>query len=145
MVKKGFFFWIEMIFLIIVITIAVLSMPKSEDNFLKTKDTVDLEKIGFSALRNLDQARILENLTNTTNFTASNFTALSTYMRKSLPSTIDTKLEYFNGTTCFSEAGLMVSSCGNFSIATDTTVVHYTFARTPNPVTIRLYLRRFFS
>ena len=143
--KRGMYFWIELIFLIIIITIVVLSLPKSQDGFLKAKDSFDLEKLGFGTLQNLDQSHILENFTSTTNFTASNFTAMSKYIEKSLPSTISTEIEYFNGTACFSEGGALVGSCGNFTIYSDTVVTNYVFARTYQPITIKLYLRRIFS
>jgi competence protein ComGC len=145
MVKRGFFFWIEMIFLIIIITIVVLSLPKSEDGFLAAKDSAELGKIGFNAVQNLDQSEVLETYINSTNFASSNFTALSVYIRKSLPSTTTTNIEYFNGTTCFSESGTTLSSCGNFTISKDTVVADYAFARAGKLIDIRLYLRRLFA
>ncbi|MEM2874298.1 MAG: hypothetical protein QW063_02545 [Candidatus Nanoarchaeia archaeon] len=144
MVKRGFFFWIEMIFLIIIITIVVLNLPKSENNFLSTKGMVDLEQLGFSALQALDQQGIFENYMNTTNFAASNFTALSLYIRKSLPSTIKPIIEYTNGTHCRNESGFIVS-CGNFTMAANTIVSDYTCAKLDTSITIRLYLREVFS
>ena len=145
MVKRGFFFWVEMVFLIIIITIAVLSMPKSQDNFLKSKDSENLENLGFSALQNLDRSHVLETFVNPTNFASSNFTALSVYIRKSLPSTIETTIEYAVGDACRDESGSLLSSCGNITMPADTVVMNYAFTRAGSPVTIKLYLRGIFS
>ena len=145
MVKRGFFFWIEMIFLIIIITIVVLTLPKSSDGFLAAKDSAELGKIGFNAVQNLDQSRVLEMYINPTNFASSNFAALSVYIRKSMPSTITANVEYFDGTICFSESGSPLSSCGNLTISKDTVVTDYTFARVNTLITIKLFLRRLFA
>jgi hypothetical protein len=145
MVKRGFFFWIEMIFLIIIITIVVLTLPKSTDGFLAAKDSAELGKMGFNAMQNLDQSRVLETYISPTTFASSNFAALSVYIRKSLPSTTTIDVEYFDGTTCFSEFGSPLSSCGNFTISKDTVVTDYAFARTGKLIDIRLYLRRLFA
>ncbi|MCX6775073.1 MAG: hypothetical protein NTY99_03220 [DPANN group archaeon] len=145
MVKRGFFFWIEMIFLIIIITIVVLTLPKSNDGFLAAKDSAELGKLGFNAVQNLDQSRVLETYINPTNFASSNFTALSVYIRKSISSTTTANIEYFDGTTCFSESGVPLGSCGNFTISKDTVVTDYTFARAGKLIDIKLYLRRLFA
>jgi hypothetical protein len=136
MVKRGFFFWIEMIFLIIIITIVALSFPKSKDGFSRAKDSADLEKLGYGALQNLDMGGVL--------YAPINFTSSSVYIRKSLPSTIETKIEYFDGAACFSEFGVPLGSCGNFTMPANTVVANYVFAKASSPVTIRLYLRRIF-
>ncbi len=135
--KKGLFFWIELILLVIVLTLVMLSFPRSEDNFLANKDSLDLQKLGFTTLQSLDNAGILENYINITNFSQSNFTALSVYIKASLPNTISSSIEYFNGTGCFS-----VSSCGNVTRTKDTALAEYTYAKLANPITIRLYLGR---
>jgi hypothetical protein len=141
--KKGLFFWIELILLVIVLTLVILSFPRSEDNFLANKDSLDLQKLGFTTLQSLDNAGILENYINITNFQQSNFTALSIYIRESLPGTISLNLEFFNGTRCFSESnGTLLSSCGNVTRTKDTATAEYTYAKLANPITIRLYLRR---
>lgn len=135
--KKGLFFWIELILLVIVLTLVILSFPRSEDSFLANKDSLDLQKLGFTTLQSLDNAGILENYINSTDFTQSNFTALSVYIRSSLPSTITANIEYFNGTGCTS-----LSSCGNVTRSKDTALAEYTYAKIANPITIRLYLGR---
>jgi hypothetical protein len=75
------------------------------------------------------------------NFQQSNFTALSIYIKASLPSTISYSLEYFNGTRCFSEFGQLLSSCGNITKTKNTATVEYTYAKIDSPITIKLYLR----
>jgi uncharacterized membrane protein YeiB len=140
--RKGLFYWIELILLIIVLIMIVLSFPRSRDGFLANKDSLDMEKLGFSALQSLDNANIIEAYANTTNFTGSNFTALSVYIKSSLPSTVAANIEYFNGTNCTSEFGVALTSCGNVTRTKDTAVAEYTYAKLSNPVTIKLYLRR---
>lgn len=140
--KRGLFFWIELIILVIVLTLIILSFPRSQDNFLSNKDSLDLQKLGFTALQSLDNRGILENYTNATDFSGSNFTALSVYIRSSLPGTVAANLEYFNGTNCRNEAGQIISNCGNFTKYKDTVMADYTYAKLSNPITIQLYLWR---
>lgn len=140
--KKGLFYWIELILLIVVLIIIILSFPRSHDGFLANKDSLDMEKLGFTTLQSLDNAGILENFTNITNFTQSNFTALSIYIKAPLPNTISSNIEYFNGTNCFFENGTLLSSCGNVTRVKDTATADYTYAKLSSPITIKLYLRR---
>jgi hypothetical protein len=140
--KKGLFFWIELILLVVVLTLVILSFPRSEDNFLASKDSLDMEKLGFTTLQSLDNAGILENYINMTNFSQSNFTALSVYIKAPLPNTISSNIEYFNGSNCRSESGSVALSCGNITRTKDTAMAEYTYAKIANPITIRLYLRR---
>ena len=140
--KKGLFFWVELIFLVIVLIMIILSFPHSQDGFFANKDFTDMKKLGFSTLQSLDNLGFLENATNPANFTQSNFTALSNYIRSALPNTISANLEYFNGTNCFSESsGALLSICGNVTRTKDTALVEYTYAKLSKPITIRLYLR----
>ena len=141
--KKGLFFWIELILLVIVITLIVLGFPRSQDGgFLASKDSLDMEKLGFTTLQSLDNAHIFETYINAANFTQSNFTAISVYTRAALPSAISSDLEYFNGTNCSSEMGVLLTVCGNVTRAKDTSIAEYTYAKTNPTVTLRLYLRR---
>jgi len=143
--KKGLFYWIELILLIVVLIAIILSLPQSRDGFLASKDYSDMQKLGFSTLQSLDNIGVLENYTNTTNFMGSNFTALSINIKSTLPNTIYANIEYFNGTTCFSENGTLLSSCGNISRTKDTALAEYTYAKLSNTITIDLYLRRIFG
>ena len=140
--KKGLFFWIELILLVIVLTLVILGFPRSEDNFLASKDSLDLEKLGFTTLQSLDNAGILENYINITSFQQSNFTVLSFYIKAPLRDIISPNIEYFNGTRCFSESGTLLGNCGNVTRTKDTATAEYTYAKIANPITIRLYLRR---
>lgn len=140
--RKGLFYWIELILLVIVLLAVVLSLPQSKDGFLASKDYSDMQKLGFSTLQSLDNLDILEDYTNTTNFTGSDFAALSSNIRSTLPNATYVNLEYFNGTNCFSESGTLLSSCGNISRTKDTALAEYTYAKLSNTITINLYLRR---
>jgi len=142
--KKGMFFWLEMLILVILLVVVFVSLPRSSDNFLNSKDIGDLENLGFNALRGLDNAKVLDTFTNDTNFTRSNFTALSVYIKNSLPGTVDVKLEYFNGTGCLAENGTFLARCGNFTRAGEITRAEYTMARIVNATTAHLYLGRLF-
>jgi len=142
--KKGLYFWVEMIFLVIVFILIFANLPRSADNFINVKDRNDLGNFGFSTLRSLDNIGTLDNATNDTDFSATNFTVLSSYIRGSFPSTIEIDIEYFNGTHCRSEFGSMLSSCGNFTKAADTIRVDYTMAKMVNATTMHLYMRRIF-
>lgn len=139
--KKGLFFWIELILLIIVLVIIAVSFPHSQNDFFASKGPVDMEKLGFTTLQSLDNAGILEEYTNSTNFEQSNFTALAGYIKASLPNTISLNIEYFNGTNCTSEYGTILATCSNVTRTKDTAVVDYAFAKLDNPITINLYLR----
>lgn len=140
--KKGLFFWIELLLLIVVLTLIILGFPRSGDSFLANKDSLDLQNLGFTTLQSLDNAGLLENFTNTADFAQSNFTKLSVYIKSPLPSTILADIEYFNGTNCSSEAGSIIAICGNITRTKDTATAEYTYAKLANPITIRLYLRR---
>jgi hypothetical protein len=141
--KKGLFFWIELILLVVVITLIVLGFPRSQDGgFLASKDSLDMEKLGFTTLQSLDNAGIFETYINPGDFTQSNFTAILIYTREALPSAISSDLEYFNGTNCSSETGTLLAVCGNVTRTKDTSMAEYAYAKTNPTVTIRLYLRR---
>ena len=142
--KKGLYFWIEMIFLVIIFVLIFVNLPSSSSNFISVKDQNDLENFGFNALRSLDNAGTLDNATNDTSFAVSNFTILSSYIRNSFPNTLNIDIEYFNGTHCRSEFGSVLTSCGNFTKPADTIRVEYTMARMVNATTLHLYLRRIF-
>jgi hypothetical protein len=138
--RKGMYFWLEMLLLVIIMAIVFVSLPRSEDDFLNAKADEDLETFGFDTLRNLDNSGALDAFTNDTNFTRSNFTALSSYIRNSLPTTLDAKIEYFNGTNCFLENGTFAPSCGNFTRNFETVRAEYAMARLINITTLHLYL-----
>lgn len=139
--KKGLFFWIELILLIIVLIVIFLSFPHSQNGFFANKDFADMQKLGFSTLQSLDNIGILENYTNPANFANSNFPAIANSIRTTLPNTTTANIEYFNGTKCFSESGTLLSVCGNVTRTKDTALAEYTYAKLNNPITIRLYLR----
>lgn len=143
--KRGLFFWTELVFIVMIVVLIALNISASKEGFFKMKNAVDLEKLGFGALQNLDQSRILENFTNAESITSSNFTALSLYIKESLPSTVEANIEYFDGASCLSESGGPLASCGNVTLRADTAVASYTFTRLRNPVTIKLYLWSVFS
>ena len=140
--KKGLFFWIELVLLVVVIALLVLSFPRSQNGFLANKDYSDMQKLGFSTLQSLDNNGTLETYIDATDFASSDFAALSTSIRSALPSSTYINIEYFDGTSCFNESGTWQGLCGQISRTKDTARAEYTYAKLSSPITFRLYLRR---
>ena len=140
--KKGYFYFIEIIFIVLLMTSFILFFPRAETSDLRLTEQHNLELTGITTLKNLDDSGILSKNIDPYVFTNSNFPTLSTYPRQSLPSTAGAKLQYALSTSCYSEFGVVencgLNTTGNFNAV----LSEYTFSKRPEPVTIKLFLWR---
>jgi len=140
--KKGYFYFIEIIFIVLLMTSFILFFPRAETSDLRLTEQKNLELTGVTTLKNLDDSGILSKNIDPYVFTNSNFTTLSTYTRQSLSSTTGAKLQYALNTGCYSESGI-VENCGlNMTGNFNAVLSEYTFSKRPEPVTIKLFLWR---
>ncbi|MGB9674986.1 MAG: hypothetical protein ACP5IJ_00695 [Candidatus Nanoarchaeia archaeon] len=135
--KKGFFFLVEFIVLLAVAMLVIFGLPKVTDNWISSKSHLDLKFIGFENLFALDHAGILSKYINSTDFSNSNFSALSIYINQAFLN-YQYRIEYWNGTNCFWENGT-IKECGLGTFLG--TRVDYTVATLQKPIQIRLYIR----
>ncbi len=143
--KKGFFFYAEVIIVVIFVTLIWLQFPASQQSYLDLSAQENLRAFGYTQMKALDTFGILPKYINQTNFSASNFTQLDAHIKNSLPNTILGVVEYqVNGTSCHNSSGSL-GKCGINSTSPDTTVAVYTFSNSTDPVSVRLYLRNVFG
>ena len=137
--KKGYFYFIEIIFIVILMATVILSFPRAETSHVRLTEQSNLKAIGFTTLKNLDESGIFSKYIDPYTFTNSNFTAINTYVKQGLPSTIGTKIQYELISNCYSESGAP-ENCGlNTTGNQDATLSEYIFSKRPVPVTIRLF------
>jgi len=140
--KRGYFYFIEILFILLLLTSFILFFPRAEVGHLRLTEQRNLETMGFGILKNLDESGILSKHIHPSTFTASNFTELSTFMRQSLPSTADAQIQYELTSGCFSELGAPETCGSNITGNFDVALAQYTFTKRPEPVTIKLFLWR---
>ncbi|MEM4247738.1 MAG: hypothetical protein QXH80_00565 [Candidatus Nanoarchaeia archaeon] len=140
--KKGYFYFVEILFIVILLVAVILFFPRAETSHLRLVEQNNLKTTGFTALKNLDESGIFSKYIDPYSFGNSNFTALNIYVKQSLPSTIGSKLQYKLISSCYSETGAP-ENCGlNITGNQDATLSEYIFSKRPAPITIRLYLWR---
>lgn len=154
--KRGYFYFIEIILIILLVTLIWINFPVSQQSFTYLEDQQNLKEQGFQALRVLGETGVLE--TNSSNLSASvnayndvDYNNLRLDIRHSFPSTVDMRIEYIintvNETICRSEFGQLKSNCGVNDTPRNIPVVttQYTVTNQHYPYTIKLYLWRVFS
>ncbi|MEK6923515.1 MAG: hypothetical protein AABW84_02380, partial [Nanoarchaeota archaeon] len=110
--KRGYFYFIEIILIILLVTLIWVNLPVSQQSFTYLQDQQNLKEQGFQVLRVLGETHILE--TNSSNLSANtvDYNNLRLEIRHSFPKTVDMRIEYVvNGTFCRSEFGQQ-TPCG---------------------------------
>jgi|SRR3989338_95595 len=145
--KRGYFYFIEIILIILLVTLIWINLPVSQQSFTYLEDQQNLKERGFQVLRALGDKHILE--TNSSNLSANtvDYNSLRLDIRHSFPKTVDMRIEYVvNGTFCRSEFG-QLSTCGINNTPNNISAVtaQYTITKQHYPYTIKLYLWRVFD
>ncbi len=147
--KKGFFYFVELMMILIVISIIFTHFPTVQKSSANFQQHENLRQYGFGVMKALDDVGILSAHLNTTSFNSTNFTALRSFTQASFPETIKVQLDYIvNSTTCYNQSGYTQPSgrCGlNESARQDAASVHYTFANSSDQVTIKLSMVSLFG
>jgi len=146
--RRGYFQFIEIALVVLLVaTFFFVFFPRAEISFQKFNDANNLEHIGFGVLKSIDDAGVIDAYIMAI-VESSNFTAMSWYIKDSLPATINSQVEFAtNSTYCYSENGA-VKACGLFlneSMSKPNIVrADYTYSSgiNPNPITIHLFLWR---
>jgi len=143
--KKGFYFYIELVLAILLVTIIWTQFPVSQQSYLDLAEQENLKYLGYTSLKALDLTEILPKFINETNFASSNFTNLDIYIKNILPTTVLAVPEYIlNETTCYNASG-SIGKCGVNTTFSDTTTIVYTFSNITDLISIKLYLKRTFG
>ncbi len=150
--KKAFFYFVELIVFILLVTLIWSQFPVVQQSYLDLEAQENLREIGYNTLKDIDDAGVLCDYIDEGTFIASNFTKMRINVKAALPSTTNYKISYMlNDTTCYSQDGNLISStvkneCGfNMSTDADVASVLYTCPKLGTPVTVKLYLWRLFS
>ncbi|UCD03803.1 MAG: hypothetical protein JSW73_04665 [Candidatus Woesearchaeota archaeon] len=149
--KKGYFYAIELLLVVFISVIFVLSMPESERRHSIYEEQENIKAIGYGTLFSLDKQGILD-LYIDNNITQSNFTLLKEHIETSIDSAEIAKIEYIYSTleTNYSKV-FFLNSSGDATVGGEVpkrkreilVSVIYTYSRTSDPITIKLYLRRY--
>ena len=143
--KKGFFFYVEIMLVVILAIIIWTQFPISQQSYLDLSAQENLRFLGYTYLKAIDVSGILPKYIHPTNFAATNFTKLRFVVADSLPSDIIAYPEYiYNETLCYDSSG-SAGVCGLNTTSADTTSVLYTFTNAIEPITIKLYLKSAFG
>lgn len=136
--KRGFVYFIEIIFTILIVLIIVAGFISSKQEVFEYKQRVDLREEAWHTLDNLDETGALAAL---------DFSELRDYIRESLNPTTDFEIEYYNSTTCHNvsksgELGVGVGGCTKINTTTEQDIVSvfYTIANGSKADSYRLYL-----
>jgi len=150
--KKGYFYVIELLLVVLIIVGFILTMPESERSHTSYEEQENIKAIGYGTLLALDEQGILSKYIEE-NITKSNFTVLSEYIYSSLNSIEAAKIEYiynnlsaeYQTIICLNSSG-SVTKCGDVAKRKRELLVStmYTYSKNPDPVTIRLFLRRYY-
>ena len=149
--KKGYFYAIELLLVTLTVIIFILSMPESERKHTAFEEQENIKAMGYGTLIALDEQGILKECIKE-NLSESNFTKLKEHLDTAIDSADIAKLEYIYNTVstnysemfCFNSSG-QTTICGDLPKQTREILVSiiYTYSKTPDPVTIKLYLRRY--
>ncbi len=143
--KKGFFFYVEIMLVVILALIIWTQFPISQQTYLDLSAQENLRYLGYTYLKAVDVSGVLPKYINPTNFSATNFTKLKFIVVDSLPSDIIAYTEYiYNETLCYDGSG-SAGACGLNTTSADTTAILYTFTNSTEPITIKLYLKNAFG
>ena len=143
--KKGFFFYVEIMLVVILAIIIWTQFPISQQSYLDLSAQENLRHLGYTYMKAIDVSGILPKYIHSANFSATNFTKLRFVVADSLPSDIIAYPEYiYNETLCYDSSG-SAGVCGLNTTSADTTSVLYTFTNAIEPITIKLYLKSAFG
>jgi len=143
MVKKGFFFWIEFILLLLVAILVILNLPSVKSSWLGQRHHQAIASSGYEGLKTLDSIGIFSKYIDEQNISNSNFSALSFYIKQNFPNFI-CNISYWDGNaSCYSENGTAISSCDIYPNL-GSAKIRYVVARTSKPIIIWLYLKEVF-
>jgi hypothetical protein len=138
--KRGFVYFIEIIFTILIVLIIVVGFIGSKQEVFNYRQRVDLREEGWSVLNNLDETDTLAALDSS---------ELRDYIRESLNPTTGFEIEYYNGTQCYNisasgDLGTGADSCTRINTTTEQDIVSvfYTVANGSKGDSYRLYLWR---
>lgn len=136
--KKGFVYFIEIIFTVLIVFIIVAGFLGSRQEVFEYKKVADLREEAWSVLNNIDEVGTLERI---------NYSELRDYIRESLQETVDFEMEYYNNTKChnISKKGYLgkgVDNCLWINTTTQQDIVStiYTAANNSRADSFKLYL-----
>lgn len=146
--KKGYFYLIELILTVILISIAMFYFPQTSRTHTNYEELENMKNIGYSALHNLDSQGIFNQNFNI-NISNSDFNTLSQHIESSINTVNVNKIEYlisnsdYSSIYCLDRNGNS-TSCGEVSKKSREIVATtlYTYGKKSEPVTIKLYLGR---
>lgn len=135
--KKGFVYFIEIIFTVLIVLIIFSGFIESKQEVFEYKERQDLREMGLGVLWSFyDTSTISTNL-------------LPNYTKEAFPNTIDLKMEIYNNSCYLIEnnnyfAYSPSTDCGKINISTtnDIVSVYYTIADGNMLKSVKLYLWR---
>lgn len=149
--KKGYFYLVEIMLVVLTIVIFILYMPESERKHTLYEEQENIKAIGYGALFALDEQGIMNQCLKE-NISESSFIKLKEHIETSIYPADIAKIEYYYSTldmnytdiNCLNSTG-QTTICGDFPRRRNEIIVSviYTFSRNPDPITIKLYLRRY--
>ncbi len=136
--KKGFVYFIEIIFTVLIVLLIVSGFISSRQEVFRYKQVTDLREEAWHVLKNLDEASALEKL---------NSLEIRDYIRESLYSTVGFEIEYYNSTMCHNisvdgDLSAGAASCNGINTTTEQDIISviYTGINKSKADSYRLYL-----
>ncbi len=147
--KKGFFYFVELMMILIVVSIILTHFPVVQKSSANFQQHENLRQYGFGVMKAMDDAGVLSSYINTTAFSSTNFTAIRAFVQASFPETIKIQLDYITSASqCYNQSGSVFSigNCGlNESAKQEAASVMYTFVNSSDQVTIKLNMVNLFG